>query len=81
MPPLNQPREDAPTKPTALVTNVLREGEVPVVAEVEVAGLGLGLGLGLGRSLPAYADTPAANARADTTLFMFGLIIYCLATN
>ena len=76
MPPLNQPREDAPTKPTALVTNVLREGEVPVVAEVEVEVAGLGLG----RSLPAYADTPAANARADTTLFMFGLIIYCLAT-
>ena len=64
MPPLSQPREDAPTKPTALVTNVLREGEVVAVAVAAVVELTLG------RSLPAYAEAPAANARIEATFFI-----------
>ena len=59
MPPPSQPREDAPTKPTALVTNVLREEEVVEAVE-----------LTLGRSLPAYAEAPAAKARTDTAFFI-----------
>ena len=64
MPPLSQPREDAPTKPTALVTNVLREEELEVEVAVELTP---------GRSLPAYAEAPAANARTDTTFFIIEL--------
>ena len=66
MPPLSQPREDAPTKPTALVTNVLREGEVVAVAVAAVVSVELTLG----RSLPAYAEAPAANARIEATFFI-----------